>query len=54
MIIIMYQYKLDQVEYLLSQIVFRQAAATELGLLTLLRNVFLQTLQPGSIDTIEN
>ena len=33
---------------------FRQAAATELGLLTFLRNVFLQNVQPGSIDTIKD
>ena len=33
---------------------FRQAAATALGLLTFLRNAFLQTLQPCSIDTTKN
>ena len=33
---------------------FGQAAAIALGLLTFQCNAFLQTLQPGSIDTIKN
>ena len=33
---------------------FGQAAAISLGLLTFQCNTFLQTLQPGSIDTIKN
>ena len=52
MINIMYRYKIER--RIFNKNIFGKASAIEIGLLTCQGNYFLQTSQPGSIETIKN